>query len=289
MIIDETVLLDYIMGALTPDQERAIVVYLSTHPEEAAWVRDMFEAVTDVTLSVTPEALEVGAADALLARIRQAAVEDTNGSVADNSSEESADAFGAGFDDSFNYDEAFGFDPDAAAERLEADEYTVGGTEPQGFDELVERPIIRLEPRRRALRTFLTTALAASLLVAGWLGFREPLKNYQIAQRLNRTCISAGVRCEAIQGETGVELGTLVRLNNTQVVMVFKDKPPENQVYQAWEIAGDTPISLGVWSERVLEIPQSLAATSTFGITLEPPGGSPQPTSTPIVAVPLSG
>jgi anti-sigma-K factor RskA len=41
---------------------------------------------------------------------------------------------------------------------------------------------------------------------------------------------------------------------------------------------------LGTYDSRVLEITRPLTSGSTFGVTLEPSGGSPQPTMTPIIA-----
>ena len=51
MTIDYDTLVAYVMGSLTPEQEREVVAHLRENPEDAAWVRDMFEVVAEVALS----------------------------------------------------------------------------------------------------------------------------------------------------------------------------------------------------------------------------------------------
>ena len=65
-------------------------------------------------------------------------------------------------------------------------------------------------------------------------------------------------------------------------MFVALDAPPtEPQVYQAWSIV-EAPESLGTFSGRTFVSSEPVAAEATFGLTLEPPGGSPAPTSTPL-------
>jgi anti-sigma-K factor RskA len=68
--------------------------------------------------------------------------------------------------------------------------------------------------------------------------------------------------------------------------------PPGEQVYQLWFIgnygyrsAGVLPTGQGgTMAPEVAEIPPG---TTAMGVTVEPPGGSPQPTGTPVVHMPI--
>jgi anti-sigma factor RsiW len=69
--IDRDMLLEYVMGSLTPEQEKEVAAYLRTHPDDAAWVRDMFETVTMVALNQEPVSVPASAESDLLTRIRK--------------------------------------------------------------------------------------------------------------------------------------------------------------------------------------------------------------------------
>lgn len=67
---------------------------------------------------------------------------------------------------------------------------------------------------------------------------------------------------------------------------------PEGRAYQLWAIRGATPISVRVFNSdrdghalvEGLSLPNSPEGVTTIAITVEPAGGSPQPTTTPILA-----
>jgi anti-sigma-K factor RskA len=86
-----------------------------------------------------------------------------------------------------------------------------------------------------------------------------------------------------LTNEDNQSIGTLVRFTDNHIFLVLDKAAPPSQVYQAWEIVEGQPASLGIWSGRVFETTQALSANSIFGVTLEPPGGSTQPSSTPII------
>ena len=240
MTVDRDILVDYVMGSLTPEQETEVAGYLNRNPEDAAWVRDLFETLAVVALAQDPAEVPVGAGDALLRRIRA------------------------------------GDQPPVTTPVLTLPrEVKPGSAEPA--------------PRRSRRNAWLGLALAAAIAVAAWVGLRPTLENYQTAQRLERLCGEPGVRCETLTDDANRTLGTLAVSGDNEVFVVFDQAPPAGQVYQAWEIVGGTPQSLGVWPGRVLEVGRALGAESVFGVSVEPPGGSPQPTSTPIVVVPLAG
>jgi anti-sigma-K factor RskA len=230
--IDRDVLLEYVMGSLTPEREKEVAGYLRQNPQEAAWVRDMFEAVTEVALSQEPAGVPANAESDLLERIRKES------------------------------------ELKARAPSLKANP-------------------IKAKPRRGGW-AWLGLGLGAAFAVILWVsGGQTIFNNYQISRQLSQVCAKA-LFCQTLRDENNSEIGTLARRSDNTLLVVFKNNPPQGQVYQGWEIAAGTPASLGVYPGRVMEISQSIGQGNTFGVTLEPSGGSPQPTSTPIVVYTLT-
>jgi len=72
------------------------------------------------------------------------------------------------------------------------------------------------------------------------------------------------------------------------VVLVDMPQAPAGQAYQAWYIADGTPTSAGLMTVSsdgsvVMSDPAPLPGAQVFAVTLEPAGGSAQPTSEPII------
>ena len=247
MTIDYDTLVSYVMGSLTPEQEREVVEHLRANPEDAAWVRDMFEVVAEVTLTQEPAEVPAGAGAALLERVR------TQDTASSNTVNTSTDA------------------PNVV---------TLPQTQPYQAQPRQAQPA-----RGNAWRWL---ALAAALAVVAWIGLRPTYQSYQAQRQLTQLCDTPGTVCQTLENEQGEPLGILAQQANNELFVLLESAPPEGQVYQAWEIVGETPRSLGTFAGRGVTT-QPLGSDSVFGISVEPPGGSPQPTSTPIVVVPLSG
>jgi len=243
MTPDRDTLIQYVMGGLTPEQEREVIAYLRSHPEDAAWVRDMFEVMAEVALLEEPAEVPVGAGAALLERVR-------GGTVGSASNQRVTEV-----------------------------------KEPED----AEPPEVLTLPRHPNRNRWTGFAIAAALVLLVWVGVRPTYESAALQRRLDQVCGEPGVACQALESETNEPLGTLAQRADNSLFLVMADDPPEGQVYQAWEIVGDTPQSIGVWDGRLLDITQALGAESVFGVSLEPSGGSPQPTTTPIIVVPLSG
>lgn len=94
-------------------------------------------------------------------------------------------------------------------------------------------------------------------------------------------------------GEASEAQGQIVNLDGENSMLVATDLPelPEGQTYEMWTIEGDEPESCGLFksgeSLSIESIDQSLTGAETFAITVEPEGGSQQPTSDPIVTAEL--
>ncbi len=219
--IDRDVLLEYVMGGLTPEREKEVAAYLRQNPEDAAWVRDMFETVANVALDQEPVAVPASAESDLLKRIRKEA--EVKGKVSSSLPERN----------SWRFWTQLGF----------------------------------------------WMAVGVVLFSGVQFLFRNP--EAQLARRLEQTCNQTGVVCQTLVNESNLEIGTLAKRPDNTLLVVFNEAPPQGQVYQGWEIAGEIA-SLGTYDGQVLEIDQPLTTGSTFGVTLEPAGGSLQPTTTPI-------
>jgi anti-sigma-K factor RskA len=223
--IDRDVLLEYVMGSLTPEREKEVAAYLRQNPEDAAWVRDMFEAVTEVALDQEPVTVSANAESDLLKRIRK-----------------EAEARGK-----------------------------------------VSSKLTTNEKKRSSFWGQLGLGLALGIALF-FIAQRFLLPSTPtVAERLEQTCNQTGVVCQALLNESNTEIGTLAKRPDNTLFVVFNEAPPQGQVYQGWEIAGEI-VSLGTYEGQVLEINRPLTTGSTFGVTLEPTGGSPQPTMNPIVA-----
>ena len=132
---------------------------------------------------------------------------------------------------------------------------------------------------------WLGAAAAAALLFGVWFGFSPPSQSELLEARLQNYLAQPGATRFELRGEAGEDLGTLVRLEDGQLFVALESEPASGRTYQAWEIAGSDPVSLGTFERSFLtrRVPQG----STFAISSEPEGGSPQPTTTPITAVEL--
>lgn len=94
-------------------------------------------------------------------------------------------------------------------------------------------------------------------------------------------------------GGAGTEQGAraeLVTLEGNRAVLVVEDMPPvpEGKTYQIWVIEGDVPKSSGLFKPKqdsvaaVVEHP--VDGGDVIAVTVEPEGGSPKPTTDPVLA-----
>ena len=82
-------------------------------------------------------------------------------------------------------------------------------------------------------------------------------------------------------------LGRVVRSSRGTLLVARFDAPANGRTYQLWAIAnGGAPVSLGTvgGGTRTLVLPRRANDAGTIAVSVEPVGGSPQPTTTPIAA-----
>ena len=93
-------------------------------------------------------------------------------------------------------------------------------------------------------------------------------------------------------GGAGAERGAraeLVTLTGDRAVLVAEDMPPapEGKTYQIWVIKGDTPEPSGLFEPEggsiAAMVEKPVEGADAVAVTVEPKGGSPKPTSDPML------
>lgn len=152
----------------------------------------------------------------------------------------------------------------------------------------------RREERRRpsSTRRWLVGVAAAAAIALGGVGVGSYLADQN--DPLNQV-VRAGDLREASVPVTGGGTATLL-ISSSQDAAVVKmngvPAPPAGKVYQMWLIPkdGSAPVSQGLMDEEALSKPavvEGISSASALGITVEPAGGSPFPTTPTVAAAPL--
>ena len=102
-------------------------------------------------------------------------------------------------------------------------------------------------------------------------------------RQLARYQAEPGAVSTALTTKEGQALGTAVRLPDGRAFVLLAADAPQGKAYQAWQVVGAAPQSLGVFTGRSF-LSSPLGGKVTLAVSVEPPTGSPQPTTTPILA-----
>jgi anti-sigma factor RsiW len=151
-----------------------------------------------------------------------------------------------------------------------------------------ERPaqsVVVLRPKR-ALRL---TAIAAAAAVAAAIGLGVWAASLSSSLDAERSALAEQARAAAILADddsTRVpmgESGELVRSPEGDAVVVVRNLPaaPEGQTYEAWVIDSGGPVPAGLFEgggQEIVLLEEPVAEGSMVAVTLEPRGGSQQPT-----------
>lgn len=152
--------------------------------------------------------------------------------------------------------------------------------------------------RRTPSRLPYLVAAAAVLLALGFGGWG--LQNHQDAQQASeqRAQIVQLLGAPDVRTITAAAAGggsgtVVVSRASNRALFVANRMPqlPDNKVYELWTITR-TPVPAGTFtsggSSSLVTLPQAALAAKTIAVTVEPNGGSEQPTTTPIMALSLS-
>jgi anti-sigma-K factor RskA len=151
---------------------------------------------------------------------------------------------------------------------------------------LVDEIVAALPPRPRRAWTRTAAALAAvSVAAAGFLGValvRERSRNDDVS------AVLAGAHSTVrLAPQGGFEGGGTLYVSDGGAVVVLEGVPTagSGRTYQLWAIAGSKPASMGVvdGGGRIVRMLDWRGRADSFAVTIEPAGGSPVPTSDPVL------
>ncbi len=139
----------------------------------------------------------------------------------------------------------------------------------------------RLHPRgffreRRTLAVALAAALLALVPLGGFLLHRWEAASAR--RRFFALAAEPGARLMPLLDPEGRQTGWALRTARGEVLLLLQAPPPPGRVYQAWLIQEEGRRSLGLSPTPFLEL-GPLPPGSLVGVSVEPPGGSPAPTT----------
>jgi anti-sigma-K factor RskA len=163
---------------------------------------------------------------------------------------------------------------------------------------VADDPIPLRQPERPQSRRWPTAVLAAAAAVAiglGALGVGLALRPTPAPSTAEQVFAAPDVR--TVSGEIpGGGTATVVfsRERNSGVLVMNNVAPPEpGTVYQMWLVGADGARSAGTMDAEAVSpsttaVIPDLGSSQTLAFTVEPPGGSPQPTSPVFAQLPLA-
>jgi Anti-sigma-K factor rskA len=152
----------------------------------------------------------------------------------------------------------------------------------------------RIRPIKQPVKPsswFYPLALAASLLLAIgslWWGFssRQETVRVKAENAIIDEWLSYGdIKIVSLADANNNPLGTVLVSPRAYALFILDTPPPAGKTYQAWGRVNDTITSLAVADSRLIQV--NCEGFERIGVSLEPPGGSPQPTQ-PLGGIPLN-
>jgi anti-sigma-K factor RskA len=143
----------------------------------------------------------------------------------------------------------------------------------------------------KELREWRNYAVAASLLLAV-IGFSWGWTVRQNARRvnaenavLNEWLAYGDLTMVSLKDQTDNPIGTVLVSPREYALFVLNTPPPAGKSYQAWGRDNGTITSLAIAENRLIAV--NCKGFERIGVSLEPSGGSPQPTQ-PLGSIPLN-
>jgi anti-sigma-K factor RskA len=156
-------------------------------------------------------------------------------------------------------------------------------------------PVVELRPRIKRRQTVVLAAAAALVVGLGALGVGMALRPAPSPSTAEQVFAAPDVRTVSGQIPTG-GTATVVfsREKNAGVLVMNNVAPPAaGTVYQMWLIGDKGPESAGTMDAKAVApsttaVLPDLGDSQTLAFTVEPPGGSAQPTSPPFAKLSLA-
>jgi anti-sigma-K factor RskA len=157
-----------------------------------------------------------------------------------------------------------------------------------------ERPVVTALAQRRGLRrTLPRLAMAAAFLVGtvgvgGYVAERNQADNYRAdSQTITSVLAAADAKTSIKTFGGGGKVQLISSASKNSAVIVASDLPTlkNSKVYQVWLVKDDSPTSQGTFASSGAMIMKGLVGVDHVAITVEPKGGSKQPTTAPISTI----
>lgn len=140
-----------------------------------------------------------------------------------------------------------------------------------------------LRARGPALAAGMAAVILLGVAGTGWIQARQDLARTE-------DVLSALVHGDGIQlrGDGGAAAELVPRSQGAVMAVAGLPEAPGSHVYQLWYMDDGKPVSVGTFETRdsvvVMEVAESFDGYEDAAITVEPSGGSRQPTSDPVIA-----
>ena len=251
MTVDSDNLVACALGTLSPEVQAEVERLLERDSAARAEVRAMQDALTEVVLELEPLNLKSGAEDRLLARVRAQSAAPTN--------------------------------------TTQTNTTRTPVVQTSATQTPATSSVLELAPQRpRWILGAALGGLAAVIALAVILPRLPFIQENSIQNDFNSYVSRPGAITQALLNAKGQSVGKLARLATGEVYALLDKSPSSERVYQAWKIAKDAkPVSLGVYGGRSFLTSSAVAQGETFAVSVEPPGGSDQPSSAPVAVAQL--
>jgi anti-sigma-K factor RskA len=160
-----------------------------------------------------------------------------------------------------------------------------------------ERPVVtalsqRSRVRRYAPRIALAAAVAAAVVgIGGFVAERERAEDLRAERSLVVAVMTAEDSTMTVDEASGGGSVRVIASKSHNAAVVLGESLPtldDSQTYQVWHMEDGKPTSVGLLGHGPgMLYAKGANAADAYAITVEPKGGSPQPTSDPIAATPV--
>ena len=157
---------------------------------------------------------------------------------------------------------------------------------PEDTADLEHRITTNLPARRRTMTVrFLAGAAAVAVVISGVLG-ASLIRERSLKSDLEEVLTTA-TRQVSLDPQGGFQGRGVLHVGRGKAALVLDDVPAagKGRIYQLWALAGAKPRSATVveGNGRVVHLFDWTGTADRFAITIEPEGGSPVPTSDPVL------
>ena len=157
-----------------------------------------------------------------------------------------------------------------------------------------QRPIVSSLAERRTLRRTLPRLAVAAAFLIGAVGTggyvverqnatQEHDQNVAISSVLSADDVSSQAKSFSAGGS--VKLYSSASADSAVIIAKDLPKPADGKVYQVWMIDSAGPTSQGTFHTNGQMIMKGVAGADRVAVTVEPEGGSKQPTSAPVATI----